>query len=288
MLPWLIQWDKTLDGWNQRGSDINDILKSSLSCHTNCLLCRLSICHFVNGSLLTPAFFNGSDKGGATCKSCNFNHWATMQELQCTILSYYAAGLSRHFFYLLLTFRDTRSDRCDLSQAAQSSWYGQLHNDPSRHAKFGGYSRCSRLSERDWTTLNKESKERFDKRWFLADLHQLEAALSNDISISSAIWQALLVSDSLGNSACAKGGHRHNFKHQRCCPGYQRRWNPPSHTTEIVCFARAGFVIWSMAHFSSSSLLQWFQQTWCHMQVLQFRILARPSQAMLDVIRLTT
>ena len=39
------------------------------------------------------------------------------------------------------------------------------------------------------------------------------------MAISSAIWQALLVSDSLGNSACAKGGHWHNFKHQTHCPG---------------------------------------------------------------------
>ena len=41
---------------------------------------------------------------------------------------------------------------------------------------------------------------------------------SNDISISSAIWQVLLVSDSLWDSACVKGAHRHKFKHQMCCP----------------------------------------------------------------------
>ena len=64
----------------------------------------------------------------------------------------------------------------------------------------------------------------------LEDLHHLEAALSNNMAISSAIWQALLVSDSLGNSACVKGAHRHNFKHQMCCPGYQRR----SNTDEIM------------------------------------------------------
>ena len=41
---------------------------------------------------------------------------------------------------------------------------------------------------------------------------------SNDISISSAIWQVLLVSDSLWDSACVKGAHRHKFKHQMCSP----------------------------------------------------------------------
>ena len=73
-------------------------------------------------------------------------------------------------------------------------------------------------------------KKRFDKRWVLADLYQMQAALSNNISISSAIWQVLLVTDSLRDSACVKGAHRHKFKHQMCCPGYQRR----SNTDEIM------------------------------------------------------
>ena len=53
---------------------------------------------------------------------------------------------------------------------------------------------------------------------------------SNDVSISSAIWQVLLVSDSLRDSACVRGAHRHKFKHQMRCPGYQRRHN----TDEIM------------------------------------------------------
>ena len=80
----------------------------------------------------------------------------------------------------------------------------------------------------------------------LEELHQLEAALSDDMAISSAIWQALLVSDSLGNSACAKGGHWHNFKHQTCCPGYQRRSNTDElmkssfsyHRNRLLCTRR--------------------------------------------------
>ena len=35
----------------------------------------------------------------------------------------------------------------------------------------------------------------------------------------------MLVTDSLGNSACAESAHQHKFKHQTCCRGYQRRSN---------------------------------------------------------------
>ena len=77
-------WFNRMRLWTlrSRGSDIDDMLKWSLSRHTNCLLRRLCICHLVNGcqwvTCHLPAFFNGSDKGGATCKSCNFNHWYDM------------------------------------------------------------------------------------------------------------------------------------------------------------------------------------------------------------------
>ena len=70
---------------------------------------------------------------------------------------------------------------------------------------------------------------------------------SNDISISSASWQVLLVSDSLWDSACVKGAHRHKFKHQMCCPGWfnwMRLWTLGNrehlirmkYATQIVCF----------------------------------------------------
>ena len=70
---------------------------------------------------------------------------------------------------------------------------------------------------------------------------------SNDISISSAIWQVLLVSDSLRDSACVRGAHRHKFKHQMCCPGWfnwMRLWTlwnrehliRMKYATQIVCF----------------------------------------------------
>ena len=158
---------------------------------------------------------------------------------------------------------------------------------------FGQYSGIFTSVQEKLNNFAQRIKRKIWKEmFFLRDLHC--TVQSNDFSISSAIWQVMLVIDSLGgNTACAKCGHRHKFTHQMCCPGYQRRHNTDeiinfhSHATEIVCFERSGFVIWSMAHLSSSSLLQWFQQRWCHSRVLQFR-LARPSQAMLDAIQLTT
>ena len=45
------------------------------------------------------------------------------------------------------------------------------------------------------------------------------------MAVSSAIWEVMLVTDSLGNSACAESTHQHKFKHQTCCPDYQRRSN---------------------------------------------------------------
>ena len=83
------------------------------------------------------------------------------------------------------------------------------------------------------------------------------------MAVSSAIWQVKLVTDSLGNSACAESGHRQTFKHQTCRLGWFNRmrlwtlrstegqismtcWNHLCHATQIVCFAGFAFVIWSM------------------------------------------
>ena len=148
---------------------------------------------------------------------------------------------------------------------------------------FGRYSRI-------FTSVRKKiykqlCTQKDDRRWVWADLHQLEAAQSNDISISSVIWQVLLVSDSLRDSACVKGAHRHKFKHQMCCPGWfneMRLWHLEAERVKYQWHAEiifipphksSAFVVLSMGHLSSSSLLQWFRQRWCHMQVLQFQSL---------------
>ena len=92
------------------------------------------------------------------------------------------------------------------------------------------YSRIFTSVRKKLNNFALKIKKRFDERWVLADLYQMQAALSNNISISSAIWQVLLVTDSLRDSACVKGAHRYKFKDQMCCPGYQRR----SNTDEIM------------------------------------------------------
>ena len=92
------------------------------------------------------------------------------------------------------------------------------------------YSRIFTSVRKKLNNFARKIKKRFDERWVLADLYQMQAALSNNISISSAIWQVLLVTDSLRDSACVNGAHRYKFKDQMCCPGYQRR----SNTDEIM------------------------------------------------------
>ena len=92
------------------------------------------------------------------------------------------------------------------------------------------YSRIFTSVRKKLNNFARKINKRFDERWVLADLYQMQAALSNNISISSAIWQVLLVTDSLRDSACVNGAHRYKFKDQMCCPGYQRR----SNTDEIM------------------------------------------------------
>ena len=89
---------------------------------------------------------------------------------------------------------------------------------------FGQYSGIFTSVQEKLNNFAQRIKRKIWKEmFFLRDLHC--TVQSNDFSISSAIWQVILVIDSLGNTACAKCGHRHKFKHQMCCPGYQRRHN---------------------------------------------------------------
>ena len=175
MLPWLIQWDATLDPSKQRGSDIDDMLKSSLSRHTNCLLRRLSICHLVNGSLVISQ---------------------PSSMVPTKLVPHASPAISITDMIWVST--------------KQSVW--TLRN-------LGRYSRIF-TSVRN--KIYKQPCTKNQKKYVIRDGFWQTCTnwkpQSNDISISSAIWQVLLVSDSLRDSACVRGAHRHKFKHQMCCP----------------------------------------------------------------------
>ena len=238
----------------QRRHNTDEIMKSSFSYHRNCLLWTLRICHLVNGSLVifqpspvvptkvvplaSPAISTGPPvRSNARCNPAN----------NITI--------------------------CPTAQ------------------KFGRYFR-SFTSFRKRVNNFAQSVKRFDKRYSIKYVLSNRLVLYCQTTWQSprAIWQVKLVTDSLGNSACAESGHRQTFKHQTCCLGWfngmrlwtlrsregqisMTCWNHLYHATQIVCFAGLAFVIWSMGHLSSPSLLQWFRQRWCHMQVLQFQSL---------------
>ena len=219
MLPWLIQWDATLDPSKQRGSDIDDMLKSSLSRHTNCLLRRLSMCHLVNGSLVISQ---------------------PSSMVPTKVVPHASPAISITDMIWVST--------------KQSVW--TLRN-------LGRYSRIFTSVRKK---IYKQPCTKNQKKYVIRDGFWRTCTnwkpQSNDISISSAIWQVLLVSDSLRDSACVRGAHRHKFKHQMCCPGWfnwMRLWTlgnrehlMDENMPHKLSASGSGFVIWSMAHLSSS------------------------------------
>ena len=200
MPPWLIQWDATLDPSKQRGSDINDMLKSFLSRHTNCLLCRLSMCHLVNGSLVIsqPSSMVPTKVVPHASPAISITDmiWVSTKQSVWTLRN---LGMYSRIF-----------------MSVRKKLFKQpcTKNQKTYVIRDGFWQICT-----NWKPQSNDSKE--------------------DISISSAIWQVLLVSDSLRDSACVKGAHRHKFKHQMCCPW--NLWNREhlirmKYAAQIVCF----------------------------------------------------
>ena len=195
----------------QRRSNTDEIMKSSFSCHRNCLLWTFSICHLVNGSLVIfqPSPVVSTNVVPLASPAIS-NTGMSQSELRCIRLFYYAAGTYAIYFRNPGTL-----ETIDVSWHMLRAMWLVTKQSVWTLRNFGRYSRIFHVCQKETiqTTLHKESEEKCDTRWYLADLHQLDAAQSNDISISSAIWQVLLVTDSLRDSACVWGAHRRKFSH---------------------------------------------------------------------------
>ena len=165
--------------------------------HTNPLLCRLSICHFVNGSLVISQ---------------------PSSMVPTKVVPHASPAISITDMIWVST--------------KQSVW--TLRNR----------GRYSRIFTSVRNKIYKQPCTKNQKKYVIRDGFWQTCTnwkpQSNDISISSAIWQVLLVSDSLRDSACVRGAHRHKFKHQMCCPGWfnwMRLWTLGNreHLMDEIC-----------------------------------------------------